>query len=85
MAAGDKFHKTGQPNLSIEEIRANLLVKTASGVRGTRMVRVSADAADITPVMACGGDGKMDEAKFMNHTIGVTASGKMAVVFIEES
>ena len=72
------------PQVGENELLNSLLVKTNTGVYGIRVKRVSAAAANITPVIACGQVNLPNEQIF-RYAIGLSTSGKPAPILIEES
>lgn len=72
------------PSISLNELLNSLLVKTNTGVYGLRVKRVSAAAANITPVVACG-TMSLDNEQIMRYAIGLSTSGKPALLLIEEA
>lgn len=90
MAAGDPYiecagaGKTLTVDSSEQEVLNALLVKTNTGVNGLRMVRVSAAEANISQYITCSSD-LLTPFGVLQVAIGETASGKPAIVFIEEA
>ena len=72
------------PHISMEELLNSLLVKDDAGNTGLRVKRVSAAAGDITPVVACA-EFNLGPEMILRHAIGLTDSGKPALILIEEA
>lgn len=71
--------------ISPSELKNSLLVKvTATGVIGFRVKRVSAAAAGIEQVIGCA-EFNVDDAQMMRMAIGLSTSGKPALILIEEA
>jgi len=84
MAAGDPYIGCTNPTISDEELLNSLLVVTAAGVTGIRIVPISAAAADISLAVNCEGPLK-SLSQILRESIGLTASGEPGLVLIQES
>lgn len=72
------------PHISLNELMNSLLVKTNTGVKGLRVKRVTAAAANITPVVACATYNYSD-TDVIRMAIGLSDDGKPALILIEET
>lgn len=72
------------PHISLNELMNSLLVKDAAGNRGLRVKRVSAAAANITPVVACA-TYNLSDTDVIRWAIGLSDDGKPALILIEET
>lgn len=72
------------PSISLNELMNSLLVKTATGVKGLRVKRVSAAAADITPAIACA-TVNLSDTDVIRMAIGLSDDNKPCLILIEES
>lgn len=83
MALGDPYvdcsHLIGE-----NEIVNALHVTTADGFTGLRVINKTAAAADITDVIACGAPLK-SFLEVLQASLALTATGKVALVLIEET
>lgn len=72
------------PHIGLNELLNSILVKTNTGVYGLRVKRVSAAAANIDPVIACG-EVNLPNEQIFRYAIGLSKSGEPALILIEES
>lgn len=72
------------PHISEQELINSLLVRTNTGVVGLRTRRVSATAANITPLIGCA-EFNLGNEMVMRYAIGLSVSGKPAIILIEEA
>ena len=70
--------------ISDEELINGLLVKTNTGFTGLRTRRVSASAANITPVIGSA-EFNFSNGTILRHAIGLSVSGQPAIILIEEA
>ena len=71
------------PSVSLNEIMNSILVKTGTST-GLRVKRVVAAAAAIEPVIGCA-EFNLSDTEVIRRSIGLSASGKPALILIEES
>lgn len=74
------------PSISEQELLNSLLVRdTDSSAVGLRVKFVSADAADIEPVIGCTTIPLLNSEQILRYAVGLSDSGKPAIIFIEEA
>ena len=76
------------PGISSEELVNGLFVKVTTGpdagTEGLRVKRISAAAADIEPVVGCA-EFNLAGMEIIRRAIGLSDSGKPALILIEET